>query len=144
MSNRGIPSGEEVLELERLSRRHGSGLTTEQLLGRWRLQLLWGKGRAQPSPVTAALLRNLQASLSLATPGCTPDGTAPESGALTVVTVSSLERCSCGSAVAAHCGAVGHYWSFGLASWNCDSVAEPSGGRRSAASPSHDGGLSSP
>lgn len=85
MSNSGIPSGEEVLELERLSRRHGSGLTTEQLLGRWRLQLLWGKGRAQPNPVTAALLRNLQASLSLATPGCTPDGTAPESGALTVV-----------------------------------------------------------
>ena len=73
-----------MLELERLSRRHGSGLTAEQLLGRWRLQLLWGKGRAQPNPATAALLRGLQASLCLSTPEATPDGTAPESGDLTV------------------------------------------------------------
>jgi hypothetical protein len=84
MSNSGIPNGEVVLELERLSRRQGSGLTAEQLLGRWRLQLLWGKGRAQPNPTTAALLRGLQASLSLSTPEATPDGTAPESGDLTV------------------------------------------------------------
>ena len=62
-----IPSGDQALALERLSRHQGSGITAEQLLGRWRLQLLWSKGRAQPNPATAALLRGLQASLSIAT-----------------------------------------------------------------------------
>jgi hypothetical protein len=64
-----IPSGEQALALERLSRRQGSGITAEQLLGRWRLQLLWSKGRAQPNPATAALLRGLQASLSISGKG---------------------------------------------------------------------------
>ena len=52
-----IPSGDQALALERLSRHQGSGITAEQLLGRWRLQLLWRKGKAQPNPATAALLR---------------------------------------------------------------------------------------
>lgn len=63
-----VPNGEQALALEQLSRSQGSGITAEQLLGRWRLQLLWSKGRAQPNPATAALLRGLQASLSIATP----------------------------------------------------------------------------
>lgn len=76
-----IPSGEQALALERLSRRQGSAITAEQLCGRWRLQLLWGKGKAQPNPATAALLRGLQASLSIAT----PDAPSLERGDLKVV-----------------------------------------------------------
>jgi hypothetical protein len=76
-----IPSGEQALALERLSRHQGSGITAEQLCGRWRLQLLWSKGRAQPNPATAALLRGLQASLSIAT----PDAPSLETSELTVL-----------------------------------------------------------
>lgn len=73
-----IPSGAAVLELERRSRRQGSGLTRAELAGCWRLQQLWSKGSAQASPAAAALLRSLQASLSLE-----PDATG-DSGALRV------------------------------------------------------------
>ena len=76
-----IPNGEQALALEELSRRQGSGITADQLFGRWRLQLLWSKGRAQPNPATAALLRGLQASLSIAT----RDAPSLETGELTVV-----------------------------------------------------------
>ena len=80
-----IPSGEQALALEQLSRRQGSAITAEQLFGRWRLQLLWSKGRAQPNPATAALLRGLQASLSIATGDVTPDAPSMERGDLKVV-----------------------------------------------------------
>ena len=80
-----IPSGDQALALERLSRHQGSGITAEQLLGRWRLQLLWRKGKAQPNPATAALLRGLQASLSIATRDVSPDAPSLEQGELTVV-----------------------------------------------------------
>ncbi len=76
-----IPSGDQALALERLSRRQGSGITAEQLCGRWRLQLLWSKGRAQANPATAALLRGLQASLSIAT----REAPSMEQGELTVL-----------------------------------------------------------
>ncbi|MDA1247102.1 MAG: hypothetical protein O2787_07380 [Cyanobacteria bacterium] len=89
MPNSKILSGEEALALERLSRRQGSGLTAVQLFGHWRLQLLWSKGRANPNPATAALLRGLQASLSITTRGDNPIATADapslETGDLKVV-----------------------------------------------------------
>ena len=81
MPTSGIPSGEQALALERLSRSQGSGIIAKQLFGHWRLQLLWSKGRAQPNPATAALLRGLQASLSIAT----RDAPSLETGELTVV-----------------------------------------------------------
>ena len=61
-----IPTGTEVLERERLSRRQGSQLTPAELVGCWRLHQLWSKAQAQPNPTTAALLRSLKASLSIA------------------------------------------------------------------------------
>jgi hypothetical protein len=64
-----IPSGDQALALERLCLGQGSGITAEQLVGRWRLQQLWSKGRTQANPATAALLRGLQASLTITTPG---------------------------------------------------------------------------
>lgn len=60
-----IPSGAAVLALERQSRRGGSGITASELVGRWRLTQLWSKTEAQANAPTAALLRGLQASLSL-------------------------------------------------------------------------------
>lgn len=69
-----IPTGTDVLERERLSRRQGSQLTTTDLVGRWRLHQLWSKTQAQPNPTAAALLRSLNASLSIGT-GTTADDT---------------------------------------------------------------------
>jgi len=87
-----IPTGTEVLERERLSRRQGSQLTTTNLVGRWRLHQLWSKAQASPNPTAAALLRSLKASLSIAA-GATGDE------ALTVrnsVQLGALQLCFSG------------------------------------------------
>lgn len=87
-----IPTGTEVLERERLSRRQGSQLTSGELVGRWRLHQLWSKASAQPNPAAAALLRSLNASLSIAA-GATADD------ALTVrnsVQLGTLQLCFSG------------------------------------------------
>ena len=85
-----IPTGAEVLALERLSRRDGSQLTAANLIGRWALHQLWSKTEARPNPAAAALLRSLQASLSLE---------AGEGGALTLrnsVQLGALQLCFSG------------------------------------------------
>lgn len=87
-----IPTGTEVLERERLSRRLGSQLTTSDLVGCWRLHQLWSKTQAQPNPTAAALLRSLKASLSI-------DAAGEAEGALTVrnsVQFGALQLCFSG------------------------------------------------
>jgi hypothetical protein len=60
------PDGPALLERERLSRRQGSGLTAEQLIGSWVLVQTWPKRReAAPAAVSSAVLRALQARLDL-------------------------------------------------------------------------------
>ena len=54
-----------LLERERQSRREGSGIQIEQLPGHWMLQQTWNRGGDAAAPVTATLLRWLQASLIL-------------------------------------------------------------------------------
>lgn len=80
-----LPDGTALLELERLSRREGSGLRLEDLIGCWRLDQLWGKGNSRPSSISAALLRGLAARLEIAA-GATADhlrlGNAVNLGAL--------------------------------------------------------------
>ncbi|MFM9087285.1 MAG: hypothetical protein ACKOPT_03935, partial [Cyanobium sp.] len=65
--------------------REGSGLRVEDLIGRWRLDQLWGKGSSRPSSFSAALLRSLAARLEIA-PGATAEnlrlGNAVNLGAL--------------------------------------------------------------
>jgi hypothetical protein len=88
-----IPTGTEVLERERLSRRQGSQLTTAALVGRWRLHQLWSRTQAQPNPTAAALLRSLKASLSIGA------GAAADDDALTVrnsVQLGALQLCFSG------------------------------------------------
>jgi hypothetical protein len=58
------PDAAAILELERASRRQGSGLDADCLQGCWRLQRLWDR-QARPQPAAAALLRPLAAALSL-------------------------------------------------------------------------------
>jgi hypothetical protein len=61
----GLPDGSSLLVLERASGKGGSALRREDLIGTWRLESLWSKGRSQPSHVAGAALRALAACLAL-------------------------------------------------------------------------------
>ena len=73
-----LPDGPWLLEQERRSRQEGSGIEAARLLGTWLLVQTWPRRALQPAALSSALLRGLQASLSLAAPaGATGDPTAP-------------------------------------------------------------------
>jgi hypothetical protein len=72
-----IPDAPWLLERERRCRREGSGLTTADLVGCWRLERIWNKGSREPASVAAGLLRGLAARLRLSA-----DGAGSEAGDL--------------------------------------------------------------
>ncbi len=61
-----IPDADRLLELERRSRRQGSGLQRSDLVGTWRLERIWPRGSRRPASFAASLLRGLAAQLQLA------------------------------------------------------------------------------
>ncbi|MCT0213490.1 MULTISPECIES: hypothetical protein [unclassified Synechococcus] len=61
-----LPDAELLLDRERTSRRDGSGLRAEQLLGTWVLAQTWPRRAGQPAALSSALLRVLGARLILA------------------------------------------------------------------------------
>ncbi len=69
-----IPDAPWLLDRERRCRRDGSGLTTADLIGCWRLERIWNKGSRQPAAAAAALLRGLAARLRLSADGAGPEG----------------------------------------------------------------------
>jgi hypothetical protein len=71
-----IPEAQWLLERERRSRREGSGLSQAALIGSWRLERIWGKGRLRPAAFAATLLRGLSARLQLAPDGADQGGEA--------------------------------------------------------------------
>ena len=52
-----LPSGEELLQLERNSRKLGSGIDASSLGGIWWLDQLWGRRQARSLQRPAALMR---------------------------------------------------------------------------------------
>lgn len=60
-----LPDGSSLQALELSSRHHGSGLTRDALIGHWRLERIWGKGKVQPAEVASGTLRALSASLGI-------------------------------------------------------------------------------
>lgn len=60
-----MPSGTELLALERRGRRAGTGLVASDLHGTWWLDQVWPKGSDRPSSFSAALLRGLGACLEI-------------------------------------------------------------------------------
>jgi hypothetical protein len=64
MSEGGEGSAAWLLQLERASRRAGSGIDGRQLLGCWRLVDLWDRSAA-PQPSQSSLLRLLDAQLEI-------------------------------------------------------------------------------
>lgn len=81
----------ELLALEAIARRHGSGLAAADLQGVWQLQQIWPKGSSEPSAAAGLLLRTLAARLAI---------TASESGwrISNAVNLGPLELCFHGSA----------------------------------------------
>lgn len=61
----GIPSGRDLLALERRVRQGGTGLQPEDLQGCWLLDQVWPKGSDRPSSFSAAVLRGLGARLEI-------------------------------------------------------------------------------
>jgi hypothetical protein len=60
-----LPSGEELLRLERLSSKQGSGIDASSLGGSWWLDQLWGRRQAKSLQRPAALMRALAACLEI-------------------------------------------------------------------------------
>jgi hypothetical protein len=60
-----LPSGDNLLALERQARQGGTGLSAADLDGHWWLERVWPRGRSQPSPLAGPLLRGLGASLRI-------------------------------------------------------------------------------
>lgn len=61
----GLPEASRLRLLEAHSRHGGSGLRQEDLIGDWRLERNWTKGRSHPSGAAGGALRALAASLGL-------------------------------------------------------------------------------
>lgn len=61
-----LPDASNLRLLELASRHHGSGLTSPELFGEWRVERIWPKGSLQPSPIAGGALRALTASLRMA------------------------------------------------------------------------------
>jgi len=59
------PNGHDLLTQEATVRRHGTGITTHGLVGRWRLAQVWGKGQTTPSNLASMGLRAVQATLEV-------------------------------------------------------------------------------
>lgn len=60
-----VPTGAELLELERGVRRGGTGLVAPDLAGTWLLDQVWPRGCDRPASFSAALLRGLRARLEI-------------------------------------------------------------------------------
>jgi len=59
------PDGHDLLSQEAFVRRAGTGITIDDLMGRWRLCQLWAKGQTTPSSLQGLGLRAVQATLEL-------------------------------------------------------------------------------
>ena len=60
-----LPDSAELLKLEQVSRRQGTGLVAADLIGTWRLQRVWPRQGGEPSGPSSALLRGLGARLEI-------------------------------------------------------------------------------
>jgi hypothetical protein len=60
-----LPSGQHLRSLERESRKVGSNVHRDSLIGDWKLAEIWGKKNPEPSSLSGMILRALKASLQI-------------------------------------------------------------------------------
>ena len=62
---KGFPEIEELKQLEKNSKKEGSGILYEELLGIWKFQYVWGKGSDEIKNIPSSILQVLSAKLEL-------------------------------------------------------------------------------
>ena len=60
-----LPNQKTLLQLEKLSRKEGSQITLDSLIGLWRFQSVWKSGSNKEESITNTLLRVFSASLEI-------------------------------------------------------------------------------
>jgi len=60
-----IPSRNELIRLETLARREGSGIAFNSLMGSWKFLSVWKQGTDEEDSISSSLLRLFEASLEL-------------------------------------------------------------------------------
>ena len=60
-----IPDYKNLLELEKIARREGTGIEIESLQGEWKFFSVWDQGPNQKTYIFSALLRLFSASLEI-------------------------------------------------------------------------------
>ncbi len=63
--DRCLPDGEELLLLEEVAKKSGSGIEGRSLLGLWNFLLVWPKGKSNEDLIKSTILRFFSASLEL-------------------------------------------------------------------------------
>ena len=64
-TSRSIPNLKELLELEKLARKEGSGIELDSLIGLWKFISVWKRGTDNEDSISSSLLRLFSASLEL-------------------------------------------------------------------------------
>lgn len=77
---------DQLLDLERQSRRQGSGLGPEDIKGVWRLKRVWKRGQRSVASMNSAVLRGLSASLTI-----TPEGQNNQLSLINSIQLGALE-----------------------------------------------------
>ena len=60
-----IPSYKEIRELENISKKDGSGIDNEDLIGIWKFNFVWKKGSEKIDNISSSILQVLSARLEL-------------------------------------------------------------------------------
>ena len=60
-----IPDFYEIIDLEKLANKSGSGISYERLIGYWNLRYVWKKGTEKVDNIASSFLQILSASLQL-------------------------------------------------------------------------------
>tara|TARA_Y100000589_G_scaffold308994_1_gene326036 strand:+ start:687 stop:1184 length:498 start_codon:yes stop_codon:yes gene_type:complete len=65
--NKGIslPNYKDIISLEKIANKDGSGIIFDELIGKWKFQYVWKKGKSSIDNISSSLLQVLVASLEL-------------------------------------------------------------------------------
>ena len=63
-----FPNYDEIIKLEKIANKDGSGIIFEELIGKWRFKYVWKNGSSSIDNISSSLLQVLSATLELSLP----------------------------------------------------------------------------
>ena len=63
-----FPNYDEIIKLEKIANKDGSGIIFEELIGKWRFKYVWKNGSSSLDNISSSLLQVLSATLELSVP----------------------------------------------------------------------------